>query len=58
MNNLNCLDNLRLEDLVLQGNPVCDKYQDRNQYIRYDCICLIAIGVIRVACGIGKVDEP
>jgi hypothetical protein len=58
MNNLNCLGNLRLEDLELRGNPLCDKYRDKNQYIRYDWICLNAVGVSRVASGTRKMDEP
>lgn len=33
MNHLNCLEGLRLEELVLLGNPLCDKYQDKNLYI-------------------------
>jgi hypothetical protein len=37
------LEGLRLEELVLHGNPLCDKYQDKNQYIRYGWICLIHI---------------
>ncbi|PNF34519.1 hypothetical protein B7P43_G10726 [Cryptotermes secundus] len=35
MNQLNCLESLRLEDIVLRGNPLCSKYQDKNLYVRY-----------------------
>jgi nuclear RNA export factor len=34
MHQLNCLKGLRLEELVLVGNPLCDTYQDKNMYIR------------------------
>ncbi|XP_021921286.1 nuclear RNA export factor 1-like [Zootermopsis nevadensis] len=30
---LDCLEGLRLEDLMLDGNPLCDKYQDQNVYV-------------------------
>ncbi|KDR15069.1 nuclear RNA export factor 1-like [Zootermopsis nevadensis] len=31
---LDCLESLPLEDLMLNGNPLRDKYQDHNAYIR------------------------
>jgi hypothetical protein len=34
MYQLDCLEGLRLEDLVLDGNPLCDKYKDQNTYVR------------------------
>ncbi|PNF23518.1 hypothetical protein B7P43_G05619 [Cryptotermes secundus] len=34
MNQFSCLESLRVEDIVLRGNPLCDKYQDKNLYVR------------------------
>jgi nuclear RNA export factor len=31
---LDCLEGLRLEELVLFGNPLCMKYQDHSAYVR------------------------
>ncbi|XP_069679720.1 nuclear RNA export factor 1 [Periplaneta americana] len=33
MHQLDCLEGLRLEELVLDGNPLCDKYQDQTVYV-------------------------
>jgi nuclear RNA export factor len=33
MNQLDCLEGLRLEDLVLDGNPLCSKYKDHSTYV-------------------------
>ena len=35
MHQLNFLQNVKLEELVLDGNPVCDKFKDQNIYVRY-----------------------
>jgi nuclear RNA export factor len=33
MNQLDCLEGLLLEDLVLDGNPLCSKYKNHNIYV-------------------------
>jgi hypothetical protein len=34
MHVLDCLEGLRLEELVLNGNPLCKKYEDKTIYMR------------------------
>jgi nuclear RNA export factor len=35
LNHLNILKNLQLEELRLEGNPMCNKYKNRqNDYVR------------------------
>jgi hypothetical protein len=45
MHELDCPEGLRLEELVLNGNPLCKKYEDKTIY---------EVGVVR---GVGRIGS-
>jgi len=36
LHHFDCLQGLPIEEIELDGNPLCDKYRDKELYIRYD----------------------